>query len=55
MNAADHYRLLQEVSEHGVWEAWLEFGLDGVVETANQAFETVNRIVAAADRKGFVL
>jgi Fic family protein len=35
----DYYRLLQEVREHGAWEAWLEFFLDGVAETANQAFE----------------
>lgn len=63
---ADYYRLLQEVRERGAWEAWLEFFLDGVAETANQAFETANRIasllaedreriVAEADRKGSVL
>jgi Fic family protein len=42
---ADYYRLLQEVREHGSWEAWLEFFLDGVAETANQAFDTARRIV----------
>ncbi len=42
---ADYYRLLQEVREHGAWEAWLEFFLDGVAETANQAFHTATRIV----------
>jgi Fic family protein len=63
---ADYYRLLQEVRERGAWEAWLEFFLDGVAETANQAFETANRIasllsedreriVAEADRTGSVL
>lgn len=63
---ADYYRLLQEVRERGAWEAWLEFFLDGVAETANQAFETANRIasllardrdriIADADRKGSVL
>lgn len=41
---ADYYRLLQEVREHGSWEAWLEFFLDGVRETANQAFDTATRI-----------
>ncbi len=62
----DYYRLLQEVRERGAWEAWLEFFLDGVAETANQAFETANRIasllardreriVAEADRTGSVL
>ena len=63
---ADYYRLLQEVRERGAWEAWLEFFLDGMAETANQAFETANRIatllardreriVAEADRTGSVL
>ena len=43
---ADYYRLLQEVREHGAWEAWLEFFLDGVAETARQAFDAAERIVA---------
>jgi Fic family protein len=42
---ADYYRLLQEVREQGAWEAWLEFFLDGVAETANQAFDAASRIV----------
>lgn len=42
---ADYYRLLQEVREHGAWEAWLEFFLTGVEETANQAFAAATRIV----------
>lgn len=42
---ADYYRLLQEVREHGKWEAWLDFFLAGVAETANQAFEAATRIV----------
>jgi Fic family protein len=42
---ADYYRLLQEVREQGAWEAWLEFFLDGVAETANQAFDAATRIV----------
>ena len=42
---ADYYRLLQEVREHGAWEAWLEFFLKGVAETANQAFDAATRIV----------
>jgi Fic family protein len=42
---ADYYRLLQEVREHGRWEAWLEFFLTGVAETANQAFDAAGRIV----------
>jgi Fic family protein len=41
---AEYYRLLQEVRERGDWEAWLEFFLDGVAETADDANETVGRI-----------
>jgi Fic family protein len=41
---ADYYRLLQEVRESGAWEPWLEFFLDGVAETANQAFDAATRI-----------
>ena len=40
----DYYRLLQEVRERGVWEAWLEFFLEGVAGTANEAFEAATRI-----------
>ncbi|GGB31088.1 Fic family protein [Allosediminivita pacifica] len=42
---ADYYRLLQEVREHGQWEAWLDFFLAGVAETANKAFDAATRIV----------
>ena len=42
---ADYDRLLQEEREHGAWEAWLEFFLAGIAETANQAFDTATRIV----------
>lgn len=41
---SDYYRLLQEVRETGAWEAWLEFFLDGVAETANEAFSAATRI-----------
>jgi len=41
----DYYRLLQEVCEHGAWETWLEFFLEGVATTADQAFETATRVV----------
>ena len=41
---ADYYRLLQEVRDHGACEAWLEFFLAGVAETANQAFDAATRI-----------
>lgn len=63
---SDYYRLLQEVREYGTWEAWLEFFLDGIAETAEQAFETANqiarlfdgdreRIVRESERTGSVL
>jgi Fic family protein len=42
---AVYYRLLQEVRERGSWEPWLEFFLDGVTQTANQAFDAATRIV----------
>jgi Fic family protein len=41
---ADYYRLLQEVRENGAWEAWLEFFLDGVASTGNEAFDAATRI-----------
>jgi Fic family protein len=40
----DYYRLLQEARERGSWEAWMEFFLDGVAYTADQAFETARQI-----------
>ena len=40
-----YYGLLQEVRENGAWEAWLEFFLEGVTETATQAFAAGSRIV----------
>ena len=39
-NRTEYCRLLQGVRETGDWEAWLDFFLTGVAETANQAFET---------------
>src|SRR5205807_852844 len=58
--------LLQEVRERGTWEAWLEFFLEGVAQTADQAFKSAVRITdlfksdrdhvaAAGDRSGSVL
>jgi Fic family protein len=41
----EYYRLLQEVREHGNWEAWLDFFLAGVADTANQAFGAATRII----------
>ena len=41
-----YYALLQDVRERGAWEAWLDFFLAGVTETANQAAETARRVLA---------
>ena len=41
---AEYYRLLQAVREEGAWEAWLQFFLEGVEQTANQAFDAAVRI-----------
>lgn len=40
-----YYDLLTEVRETGDWEAWLEFFLTGVIETATQATETATEII----------
>lgn len=42
---SEYYRLLQDVRERGAWEEWLAFFLEGVAETANQAFDAATRIV----------
>lgn len=42
---AEYYDLLQQVREKGDWEAWMEFFLLGVRETANQAATTASEIV----------
>tara|TARA_R110000772_G_scaffold193536_1_gene304448 strand:- start:14 stop:1189 length:1176 start_codon:yes stop_codon:yes gene_type:complete len=41
-----YYALLQEVREHGRWEAWLEFFLTGVRDVARQAHESARTIEA---------
>ncbi|RJF94544.1 Fic family protein [Oleomonas cavernae] len=45
----DYYRLLQEVRQAGAWEAWMEFFLTGVAETAEQAAETAKELMALFD------
>ena len=42
----DYYNHLQSVRETGDWEAWIEFFLKGVTETAEQAIETMQTIRA---------
>lgn len=41
-----YYELLQRVRQDGDWEAWLDFFLDSVIETATQAADTANSILA---------
>jgi cell filamentation protein, protein adenylyltransferase len=49
---AEYYRLLDAVRQEGAWEAWLDFFLEGVEETAGNAHQTVRSLVSlfAADR-----
>lgn len=44
-NRSAYYELLQRVRTQGDWEAWLDFFLHGVEETANQAAETASRLI----------
>jgi Fic family protein len=39
-----YYELLQKVRTEGVWEDWLEFFLEGIVFTAEQAAETAAKL-----------
>jgi len=45
-NRQAYYDHLQSVRETGDWEAWVEFFLTGVIDTAEQATETAQAIVA---------
>lgn len=44
-NRSKYYNLLQSVRDTGDWEAWMEFFLDGVVETSAQGVETARRLM----------
>ena len=43
-NRNTYYNLLQDTRDHGAWEAWLEFFLDGIYQTSKQAIETIKQI-----------
>ncbi len=43
---AEYYRLLNAVRFTGDWEAWLDFFLEGVAETATGAVDTAHRLLA---------
>jgi len=45
-NRRQYFDLLQDVRMEGEWERWLEFFLQGVIETSEQAVETARRILA---------
>lgn len=42
----DYYRLLTVVRRDGDWESWIEFFLEGVAQTAQQAVDTAHRLLA---------
>ena len=44
INRDRYYELLQKVRVEGVWEEWLEFFIEGVTQTANQACETADSL-----------
>ena len=46
---AEYYRLLDEVRREGDWEAWVDFFLEGVEQTAAGAVDTARRLVALFD------
>ena len=49
MHRQTYYDLLQDVRERGAWEAWLDFFLTGVQETADQATAAAGRILMLLD------
>lgn len=48
-NRNEYYRLLEHVRDTGDWEAWIEFFLTGIRETANSAVTTAKRLVVLFD------
>lgn len=48
-NRATYYDLLQRVRTEGAWEAWLDFFLEGVRETGQQAHATARALVRLFD------
>ncbi len=48
-NRQAYYDHLQSVRDTGDWEAWVQFFLQGIVETANQATETVQLVLKLFD------
>ena len=48
----EYYRLLQSVREEGDFEAWIEFFLTAVQETAERVFQTSQDIVSLFEKDG---
>jgi Fic family protein len=44
-NRDRYYELLQKVRTDGAWEEWLQFFLEGIAQTANQACETATNLL----------
>jgi Fic family protein len=44
-----YYQLLTEVRETGNWEAWMQFFLENVYETANNAYESAQKLLAIVE------
>lgn len=49
-NRETYYDLLQRVRTEGAWEAWLDFFLEGVRETSQQAHATARSLVRLFDQ-----
>jgi Fic family protein len=47
---SEYYRLLDIVRMEGDWEAWLDFFLEGVEQTASNAVETARRLLSLFQR-----
>ena len=45
-NREEYYRLLDGVRNEGDWESWIEFFLDGVLQTAESAVSTAQRLAS---------
>lgn len=48
----EYYRLLDVVRQEGDWEAWLDFFLEGVIQTADGAVDTAHRLLDLFERDG---
>ncbi|KAI93866.1 cell division protein Fic [Rhodomicrobium udaipurense JA643] len=44
-----YYELLQAVRDSGDWERWVEFFLEGVIDTSAQAVDTARRLLSLFD------